>query len=208
MADLLKAKYLSEPLEAKMSEYACFCDECERSQSATECDRVLRQKRHTANVGPIDFFRFFTCPDIVTLLVGPNEVRLIAHRAILAFTSDFFDATLYGGFKKAQSNIMRLPEETPTRVAAFLAWSYSGSIETSVCAFELWVLGVRPGCPAFTNEAMRLIFSTYGPSRWIGAQAADLAQNQTLRDSKIRKFVHDYFESHVPLCKAALKDET
>ncbi|CZT52532.1 uncharacterized protein RSE6_13879 [Rhynchosporium secalis] len=67
MADLLKAKYLSEPLKAKMSEYACFCDECERSQSATECDRGLRQKRHTANVGPI---------------------------AILAFTSDFFDATL------------------------------------------------------------------------------------------------------------------
>ncbi|CZS93522.1 uncharacterized protein RCO7_10576 [Rhynchosporium graminicola] len=149
MADLLKAKYLSEPLKAKMSEYACFCDECERSQSATECDRGLRQKRHTANVGPINFFRLFTCPDIVTLLVGPNEVRLTAHRAILAFTSDFFDATLYGSFKKAQSNIMRLPEETPARVAAFLAWSYSGSIETSVCIRTLgsrspsWLPGVH-----------------------------------------------------------------
>ncbi|KAL2074398.1 hypothetical protein VTL71DRAFT_8176 [Oculimacula yallundae] len=205
MSNYLKDKYLSEPVGAKMSNYICFCEDCERFNPATECMRLVRLDTHAESVGQI----LLSCPDFVTLLVGPSEVKLTAHKALLAFVSDFFDAALYGNFKEGQSSLIRLPEETPARIAAFLAWAYSGHIETSVCAFELWILGDRLGCPLISNEAMHLVFSTYGrDTRYIGARAADLAYNHTPSDSKLRRFVHDYVEVHGPLCKAAIQYES
>merc|ERR1712093_339825 len=97
-----------------------------------------------------------TCPEIVTLLVGPNETKMTAHKAILAFNSAFFEAALYGKFKESQTNTIALPQDSFQTISAFLTWAYSGQIEASCSVEELWVLGDRLRSPHFTNEVMHL----------------------------------------------------
>lgn len=48
------------------------------------------------------YLRLLNCSDVVTLLIGPTEVKLSCHKALLGFTSEFSDAALYGHFEEGQ----------------------------------------------------------------------------------------------------------
>ncbi|KAH9222775.1 hypothetical protein DL95DRAFT_401789 [Leptodontidium sp. 2 PMI_412] len=204
MANKYEIEYLSKPIEARMTVYWCFCANCDDMMPATECFRVDRLSEHSKNVNQL----LLNCPDIVTLLVGPGESKLTCHKSLLGFTSEFFDAALYGQFEESQTNIIRLPNETPEAIAGFLTWTYTGHIESSTSAEELWALGDRLLSPLFMNEVMRLIFAIYGRhEHWLCARGADHAFNETAPGSKLRKFVCDYIDYHGPLCPQAIRDD-
>ncbi|KAL2074397.1 hypothetical protein VTL71DRAFT_8175 [Oculimacula yallundae] len=149
-----------------------------------------------------------TCGEVVQILVGPTEAKLSCHKALLGFTSEFFDAALCGDFRESKTNIVRLPEETPEAVAGFLTWACSGHIESPTCPEELWALGERLRSPKFMDEVMHLIFAVYGRyERWLSARGAEVACDQTMPESKLRKYVFRNVSLHGPLCKAAIKDE-
>ncbi|KAK0124524.1 hypothetical protein ONS95_009473 [Cadophora gregata] len=169
-----------------------------------ECSRVARLALHAEKVRQL----LLNCPDIVTISVGPSQKELTCHKALLGFTSEFFDAALYGNFKESQTNIIPLPEENPNVVAGFLTWAYTGHIESSSTAEELWVFGDRIASPRFMNEAMHLIFAIYGRhERWLSAKGAFVAYNHSAPISKLRSFVENYVDIHGPLCEEAINSE-
>ncbi|KAG4435845.1 hypothetical protein IFR05_008671 [Cadophora sp. M221] len=211
MADKDEIEYLGKPIEARMAEYWCFCPNCDKMYPTTECIRVYMLSEHSKNVNQL----LLNCPDIVTLLVEPGEAKLTCHKAILGFTSEFFDADLYDHFEESQvdtfrprkTNIIRLPNETPEAATGFLTWVYTGHIESSTSAEELWTLGDRLLSPMFMNEVMSLIFAIYGRHvHWLRAKGRDHAFKRSPPGSKVRKFVCDYVDYHGPLCPQAIKD--
>ena len=91
---------------------------------------------------------------IVTLLVGADEQELVAHKHFLRH-SPFFQAALQETWAEGQTSIVKLPEEKPEIVAAYLDYSYSGKLPTESTTLvisnanaynvlaDLYVLGER-----------------------------------------------------------------
>lgn len=153
--------------------------------------------------------RLSNCPEIATLLVGPLKTHLTCHKALLGFYSEFFDAALYGRFREGESSIVELPEELPEEIVAFLAWIYSGTIESNLNVVNLWVLGDRLGSPLFCNDAMYLFMNTYGSTlseggQWLSAKTVDYVYSQTSENSALRCATRDVLRGEGPLCDRAL----
>lgn len=51
--------------------------------------------------------------EIVTLLVGPDEVNFSIHKNILISTSESFESILNGDSKESGGSIFKLPEDDP-----------------------------------------------------------------------------------------------
>ncbi|KUJ21029.1 uncharacterized protein LY89DRAFT_770248 [Mollisia scopiformis] len=143
---------------------------------------------------------------MATLLVGPKQVKIGCHKALLGYFSNFFYGALYGGFKEAVTQEISMPDYTPDQIGVFVTWAYSGRIETTLCAEELWILGDALQITDFTNEAMHLLFSIYGhrDGEWLTASAADYVWANTRSESTLRKFLLSLMIHDGPLCNRAL----
>ena len=68
----------------------------------------------------------------VKFVVGPGEVVLQAHKAVLAAHSCVLGAMLQGSFQEAEHSVIRLPEHEPCIVEAFLALGYGGEVKLAL----------------------------------------------------------------------------
>ncbi|KAI9050172.1 hypothetical protein LZ554_006313 [Drepanopeziza brunnea f. sp. 'monogermtubi'] len=211
-------EYLCKPVPARMLEHSCICMDCARGNPASECDRCYRIHKHTGEVNQI----LARCPEIATLLVGPNETKLTCHKALLGFYSNVFEAHIYTGshssrHEKDEEHAVKLSLERPEAIAVFLTWLYSGQLECDISGEELWALGDRLRSPLFCNEVMassladqlsptqqHLLYAAYAHrDNWMTAQSASVAFAQA-PGSLLYEFVCDYLRIQGPLCAAAL----
>ena len=66
---------------------------------------------------------------ITNVLVGPEKQRFLVPKDMLCRTSNFFQASLDGGFKESSSNTCYLPEVSPKTFALLIKWLYSRTFE-------------------------------------------------------------------------------
>jgi len=90
-----------------------------------------------------------SCPEQVSIIVSSDQ-KITCHKALLAFYSEFFDASFYGGFVEAERGEVELQDVNFEHLKAYVGWIYTGTIESEVSAEELWVLGDRLLSPEFT----------------------------------------------------------
>lgn len=58
----------------------------------------------------------------VTILAGPDKVKLSCHKILLGFYSEFFRAACYGGFAEAANGEVEMPEDEPGVVGSYISW--------------------------------------------------------------------------------------
>jgi hypothetical protein len=67
--------------------------------------------------------------DIITLLVGAEELEMTAHGSYIS-VSEFFQAALKKEWAEGQTRTIKLPEEKPELVAQYLDWVYGKGLPT------------------------------------------------------------------------------
>jgi hypothetical protein len=78
----------------------------------------------TGDSHTVDTFDF-NQEDLVTLLVGPEQKKMVVHGTYLARTSDFFKAALKKEWTEGQTRTINLPEECPEIMAHYLSYTYT-----------------------------------------------------------------------------------
>ena len=156
-------------------------------------------------------------PTMVTLLVGPLESTIVCHRSLLGYYSNYFQASLFGGFSEAGASELRLKEEIDGHIQSFVCWAYTGKVVPAFAdqytnyrrrMFELWVLGDRLVAPKFCNDVMMTILTDFdmnGPL--ISAAAARFVYDSTAKGSKLRLLLRDTIASGGPFATVSEYDE-
>jgi hypothetical protein len=67
----------------------------------------------------------FNQEDLVTLLVGPEQKKMVVHGTYLARDSEFFQAALKKERIEGQTRIISLPEQCPEIMAHYMNYTYS-----------------------------------------------------------------------------------
>lgn len=125
----------------------------------------------------------FNAENTVTLLVGPDQQKMVAQTSYLTRTSEFFATALKQVWAEGQTRIINLHEEAPELMAHYLDWVYSSELPTEMCdkfhpesakiaahdlLAELYVLGERRLDSKFRNatiaEFIRIGPVLHGPS--------------------------------------------
>jgi len=101
-------------------------------------------------------FPRFDETETVTLHVGPDEIAYTAHRNYLTWSSDFFQKALNDEENKGQPRIVKLPEESPPVVNAYLRFIYGGGLETANVTY----CPHRDSCFGRSSSATRLMYIT------------------------------------------------
>lgn len=155
----------------------------------------------------------FTSDNTVTLLVGPEKRKLLAHAHYLTKSSEFFKAALNKEWKEGQTRVVELPEENIVTTTHYLEFVYEGrfcssalkdykedQVTTEDSYFELcqlYTFGERVCDASLRNstihEMIRLISlrdddGGYWAPDW---NSAAEAYQGTTAGSPIRRFVVD-----------------
>jgi hypothetical protein len=123
----------------------------------------------------------FNAENAITLLVGPEQQKLIVHASYITRTSAFFATALKKEWAEGQTRTVELQEETPELMAHYLDWVYTSKLPTKDCSLfhpesakitahdllaELYVLGERRLDSDFRNaitaELVRLRLILHG----------------------------------------------
>lgn len=72
----------------------------------------------------------YTDEDLVTLLVGPDEHKLVVHAHQLSENSDFFQNALKKAWLEGQTRIVKLPEDCPELLTQYLDFIYGRGLPT------------------------------------------------------------------------------
>jgi hypothetical protein len=64
-------------------------------------------------------------PNMVFLLVGPNEFKISCHKSLLGFFSKFFESALYDSSSEATRAEVHMLEESVSQIREFVAWLYT-----------------------------------------------------------------------------------
>jgi hypothetical protein len=149
--------------------------------------------------------------DMVTLLVGPEEHQLLAHKSYLSQHSDFFKAALKREWIEGQTRTVKLPDEQPDIVAQYLDYCYSKGLPTTSKSSldpaqglvyevltELFALGERLLDSnirnAIINEIIRFTNSgTLGGLYYPGARAVNNIYNCTTSASPARRLMVELY---------------
>lgn len=148
---------------------------------------------------------------MVTLLVGPEEHQLLAHKSYLSQHSDFFKAALKREWIEGQTRTVKLPDEQPDIVAQYLDYCYSKGLPTTSKSSldpaqglvyevltELFALGERLLDSnirnAIINEIIRFTNSgTLGGLYYPGARAVNNIYNCTTSASPARRLMVELY---------------
>jgi len=68
--------------------------------------------------------------DIVTLLVGPDEQKLVVHESCITRNSDFFKAAMKKEWTEGQTRTVKLPEERLDTFITYLNYAYRETLPT------------------------------------------------------------------------------
>ncbi|TVY31576.1 hypothetical protein LOCC1_G008846 [Lachnellula occidentalis] len=153
------------------------------------CEQNTRILKHTDEVS-----------HIITLVVGPQQTKLRCHKVLLGFKSEYFDAACFGNFVSSETDGLKMANDDPKTISAFVSWLYTGRIP-STCGVHptvLWVLGDRLRSSGFTNTAMHFIFAEYAKT-YFQADTAEYIYDNTSSSSKLRTFVRDLILNEGPL---------
>lgn len=124
----------------------------------------------------------FNADNLVPLLVGPDQQRMVVHKRFITQTSEFLVGRLQQELAEGQTHTIKLPEETPELMAHYLDWVYTAELPSREFSFfsttadqkvaaynllaELYVLGERRLDSSFRNavtaEIVRLRPSQFG----------------------------------------------
>lgn len=74
----------------------------------------------------------FNADDIVILLVGPQERKMVVHSPQITAHSEFFAAALKKEWIEGQAREIKLPEEEPEIVAYYIESVYFGKLPTDI----------------------------------------------------------------------------
>lgn len=145
--------------------------------------------------------------DIVTLLVGPSQHKMTAHRALLAFNSEYFEAAFYGSLKSVDS-VYIMPEAEVAGVRGFVSWTYTGVFKCfrtgsdqdyEEALLKCWVTGDMLLAPQFVNEVMRGLCNWFGEDRvWPYVGSVRYIYNNTPPESVLLQFIKDVTKAWGP----------
>jgi len=88
----------------------------------------------------------------VMLLVGLDEVQLVAHVSYLTKNSEFFQAAMKREWAEGQTNIIKLPKDDPKTMTDYLTFTYSRDLPTSKRV---------EGCPNLTEDDWNSVAKLY-----------------------------------------------
>ena len=69
------------------------------------------------------------CPDILTLLVGPEEDVLVCHKTFMCFYSETMYRFCFEVLQNIDHKFVKMKEENLVEIRTFIAWVYTGYIE-------------------------------------------------------------------------------
>ena len=152
---------------------------------------------------------------MITVRVGqePNEKDFLAHESYLTTQSEFFRRALHGKLQKAESRIVKLPEDDPEIFGLYLNYVYTGHLPTTCEAekdltahylslmdeyhqlFSVYVMAEKLLNPDAKNAAMTALVEiwTRNPGLVVSARTVYLVYEGTPGGSRARRFVVDGF---------------
>jgi hypothetical protein len=126
------------------------------------------------------------------------RLRKLCHRVLFGYFSEFFDAACYGEFIEAKKQLIDMPEETEEQMETIIGWMYTGLLESTLTAGEVWAVANKLQIPGLANEAMYFLFDYY-QTKLIEAEHARFAYENTGEGSILRKFMRDLIITDGPL---------
>ena len=146
---------------------------------------------------------------VATVVVGKEKKRFAVHETLLTHYSEFFRATLNGGFKEAEEKCVTLEDEDPIIFESFVYWLYHQKFPTyiqdehGVCV-EAWMGGLQPSLDFFIY--LHILNDKYSIKR-LGREALDAAfdaidgvTNELPRPSTIRR-TFECFSPESAICR-------
>jgi hypothetical protein len=152
--------------------------------------------------------RVVASSDFVTLIVGPEKERLSCHKILLRYASERLDALVSKDCPSSTRQEIELPDELFEPMTAWIAWIYTGHVPPTckLTPEALFIFGERLKSPAFRNELMLCLISRYSRMGHkeeffedITPKMADYVYQNTVKDSKLRRFVVDWILEVCPL---------
>lgn len=145
------------------------------------------------------------------------------HKNLVCRYSSFFKAACKGGFREAESNEIKLPDDESETFDNFVQWLYTRDFEHQktesggldwVCILDTYVLADKLGAPKFSNYVMNLMVHE-AEMRWdqeLGlpdAAAVCVAYENTPGSSPLRRFLVDVYccNNKLEIPKHAVPDE-
>lgn len=159
----------------------------------------------------------YTPDDLVTLLVGVEEKKLLAFEHNLVKSSGFFQAALKKEWKEGQTRVVKLPEETIETTTCYLEFVCEGNLPTHATARSddveerqsyrslclLYGFGERVLNDSIRNAIVQEILQlmslvsddelTYCPPDW---EDAAIIYQSTTAQSPMRRFMVDVLLAH------------
>lgn len=98
---------------------------------------------------------------VVTVLVGPHEMKWCLHENLLSGVSDFFRSAFNSGFKESVEGKITMPEDDPQAFELFVRWLYMRTlvpqaVTSPATIANLLFRHVSNGAAACIHEALHL----------------------------------------------------
>lgn len=125
--------------------------------------------------------------DTVALIVGAEQLVVLAEKSKLVAVSPYFNAALNGQFANAQTQLVRFPDHRPATVALFITWLYSDkrlygqALDPEDCKLlHLYCFAEHVRCP----ELQKYLFGH------LHVVIAKQVQQKTIRPDLIKGYIH------------------
>jgi len=139
-----------------------------KDSSATK-DTVAKKDANTNEDNQVATSYDFSPDDAVTLIVGPEQKRMLIHGTYLTRDSDFFKAALKKEWVEGETRVIKLPEEDPETMAHYLTFVYHNKLPFKgitpkkrddygarwAILVDLYVYGERFLCRVIQNAAIK-----------------------------------------------------
>lgn len=147
--------------------------------------------------------------EVITLLVGRDpgkkDSKFIVHKEILCAASPFFEAACKLEWQRVEKDIIRLPEDDPEVIKAFIHWIYfNGDIQLPLesrdrrnpidrpegLLVKLYILGDKYQMPRLRNQAVDAL-DRYHEANLVGfsLKVLDYASKNAAKHSALRTFL-------------------
>lgn len=90
---------------------------------------------------------------VVTILVGPHQIKWCLHENLLSGVSDFFKSAFNSGFKESVEGRITMPEDDPHAFELFVRWLYIRAV-TPEAATGLAATGLTATTATTTTNAL------------------------------------------------------
>lgn len=133
------------------------------------------------------------------------------YRGVLVFYSDYFRASLEGGFREAVEKHIELNSDDVdvSTFNLFKCWLYTRKIQKdglgetglgslSIC--KLWIFADAYLTPLLKNHCINLLCQQFAEQDWLTVETIDFVYSHTMESSSLRKYFVDNF---VDVCDRA-----